>query len=93
MALDRVAEPMARADDPDTSKRAAARFRGKPWRSHYVAIRGVLGMKPMTGKEIAKLTGLTFEQVARRLPELETRGEARPTGVERDGCREWEWML
>jgi len=87
--VNRVAEPLARSTDPDTSKRAAARMRGHPCRSHYVAIMGAL-WRPMTGKDIARLTGLTFEQVARRLPELETRGEIRPTGQVRDGAREWE---
>ena len=90
--MNRLAEPLARAGDPSTSKRAAVRMRGLPCRSHYVAIMGAL-WRPMTGKDIARLTGLTFEQVARRLPELQTRGEIRPTGVERDGCREWERVV
>ena len=87
--MNRLAEPLARSSDPDTSKRAAVRMRGHPCRSHWVAIHGCM-WRPMTGKEIAKLTGLTFEQVARRLPEMQTRGEVRPTGNERDGAREWE---
>jgi len=45
--------------------------------------------RPMTGREIGKLAGMTMEQASRRLPELEQRGEVRPTGEERDGCRVW----
>ena len=81
-------QPRARATDPQTSHDAARAFRGKPCRNHYLLILGVMH-RPMTGREIAKLTGLSMEQVCRRLPELEQRGEVRPTGEERDGCRVW----
>ena len=48
----------------------------------------------MTAKDISKLTGLTVEQVCRRLPEMEGR-TARVVQFEgddliRDGFRVWE---
>lgn len=82
-------EPRARADDPNTSKRAAARMRGLPCRSHYVAIMGVL-WRPMVPPEISKLTGLSIVQIDRRRKELLERGDIRLTGKERDGYAEWE---
>ena len=81
-------QPRARNSDPATSHKAAAAFRGKPCHSHYVAIMGAL-WRPMSAREIAKCTGMTMEQVCRRLPELQQRGEVAPTGEERDGCRVW----
>lgn len=86
--MNSLAEPRARADDPDTSKRAAARMRGLPCRSHWVAILGVL-WRPMTPPEISKLTGLSIVQIDRRRKELIDRGDIRLTGVERDGYQEW----
>ena len=82
-------EPRARATDPDTSKRAAAGFRGHPCRSHYVAITGAL-WRPMIPPEIAKLTGLDVVQIDRRRKELLDRGVIRLTGRVRDGYQEWE---
>ena len=87
-------QPRARNSDPQTSQDAARAFRGKPCRNHYLLILGVMH-RPMTGREIAKLTGLSMEQVCRRLPELDRAGLARPTDVVRrsrsgHGERVWE---
>ena len=82
-------EPRARAADPDTSKRAAVRMRGKACASHYVCILGAL-YRPLIPPEIARLTGLTVVQIDRRRKELLERGDIRLTGVERDGYQEWE---
>ena len=59
--------PRARQADPQTSKDAAARASHAP--SHQQAILGVL-WRPMTQFEIAKFTGLSPEQVHKRLSEL-----------------------
>ena len=85
-------QPRARATDPDTSKRAAVRFAGKPWLSHYVRIMGAL-YRPLIPPEIARLTGLTVVQIDRRRKELLERGDIRLTGVERDGYQEWARAL
>jgi hypothetical protein len=63
----RTLPPRARATDPQTSKAAAARASHAP--SHQEAILGVL-WRPMTQFEIARLTGLSPEQVHKRLSEL-----------------------
>ena len=87
--FDTVTEPRARASDPDTSKRAAVRFRGKPCQSHYVVIMGAL-WRPMIPPEIAKLTGLSVVQIDRRRKELLDVGAIRLTGRVREGYQEWE---
>lgn len=85
----------ARADDPDTSKAAAlaaAEFAG----DHRAKILGsLLTQGEGTCYEIAARTGLDHVAVARRLPELEERGVAKPTDATRKGptgrsCRVWE---
>lgn len=81
-------EPRARESDPDTSKRAAQSFRGKPCLSHYLSILGAL-WRPMVPPEIAKLTGLSVVQIDRRRKELLERGDIVLTGRERDGYQEW----
>lgn len=73
----------ARATDPETSHGAAQRvaeFAG----THCERIIKCLPMYgPQTNDEIATRTGLTPVQVDRRLPDLEDRGEAEPTGETR----------
>ena len=81
-------DPRARATDPGTSQRAAAKFRGHPCKSHYVAIVGAL-WRPMIPPEISRLTGLSIVQLDRRRKELIERGAVKLTGVERDGYQEW----
>lgn len=70
----------ARADDPETSHAAAAAaesFVG----THCDRILACLRRcGPLTKDEIAARTGLTAVQVDRRLPDLEEREEAAPTG-------------
>jgi hypothetical protein len=81
--------PRARKSDPDTSHRAASRVSGVVV-DHRNRIMAVL-VGRMTIKEIARAIGsLDHVQVARRMPELEEQGRARPTDERRDGCRCWE---
>ena len=84
---------LARATDPATSHAAAAQSRAFAW-DHRTAILGCL-WRPMIASEIAKLTGMTVEQVCRRLPELEKDGLVKLTGIERKNAmgrafRKWE---
>jgi hypothetical protein len=88
--------PLARNADPATSHQAAENARAFA-RDHYALILGVL-WRPMIGPEVAMFTGLTMEQVCRRLPELEQLSQVRRTGSTRTGpkgtsCREWERCL
>lgn len=81
----------ARNTDPDTSHEAANSidFRNK----HFKVILYVL-TNPMGKDGIAKLSGLSGEQVCRRLTEMERLKLVRPTGkkVKSDaGCNEREW--
>jgi len=70
----------ARADDPATSHTAAemaAPFVG----THCERVLACLKLHgPQTKDEIAARIGLTPVQVDRRLPDLEERGQAEPTG-------------
>ena len=84
-----------RANDPITSVMAgerAARFAGK----HYPRILAALNdEKALTAGEIAQITGMSVEQVCRRLPELERERQVRVVQFEghdliRDGYRVWE---
>ena len=85
--------PVARRHDPATSH-AAATSMTRAALDHHEVILGVL-WRPMTIYHIAMLTGLDHVQVARRMPELEQLGQARPTGETAAGpsgreCRIWE---
>jgi len=88
--------PLARRSDPETSHAAAeasAEFRGE----HHRKILEVLGWYGPLGKSgIAKLSGLDHVAVARRLPELQRKGLASPTGrtvPSTSGRLEREWGL
>jgi len=88
--------PAARRDDPQTSKAAALSMTG-PHYAHQSAILGAM-WTAMTIYDIARLTGLSHVQVARRLPELRDLGHVRPTGKTAAGntgreCRLWERIL
>ena len=85
----------ARASDPITSVIAgerAALFAGK----HYPRIMQALeDEKTLTAGEIAQVTGMSVEQVCRRLPELQARGQVQVVQFEgedllRNGYRVWE---
>lgn len=82
--------PRARRSDPSTSHEAAkraARFAA----SHAGRILEALRIHPMTAKEISTHTGLSVEQVCRRLPEI-TGAHVMARGghaIERDGYRVW----
>ncbi|MCD2164306.1 hypothetical protein [Comamonas koreensis] len=85
----------ARASDPITSVIAAehaALFAGK----HYTRILAALDdEKTLTAGEMARVTGMSVEQVCRRLPELQARGQVQVVQFEgedllRNGYRVWE---
>lgn len=70
----------ARADDPETSRTAAAmavQFVGKHCERIFAAL---LVHGPMTKDEIAERTGLSPVQVDRRLPDLRAQRKAEPNG-------------
>jgi hypothetical protein len=76
-----------RRTDPDTSKDAARAAVSTKRQHQRLQIRGVLQWYgPMTGKEIATLTGMTFTEVSRAISEVA--GISR-TGKRRDGSAEW----
>ncbi len=78
-----------RRNDPDTSRRAAERAQGSA-KGHCQRILDVFAPETdWTAAEIAKVTGLTVEQCARRLPDLKAAGRVDLTGQERDGFRVW----
>jgi len=85
----------ARASDPITSVIAGERagvFTGK----HYARILAALNdEKTLTAGEMAQATGMSVEQVCRRLPELQARGQVQVVQFEgedllRNGYRVWE---
>lgn len=85
----------ARASDPITSVIAgerAALFAG----NHYGRILAALDdEKSLTAGEMAQATGMSVEQVCRRLPELQARGQVQVVQFEgedllRNGYRVWE---
>ena len=78
-----------RKTDPSTSQKAAERARSFSG-GHCLKILSEFDPGVgLTANELARYTGLTVEQVCRRLPDLEAANELRPTGQERDGFRVW----
>lgn len=80
----------ARSTDPETSHKAARRadhFAS----THAGRILEALRISPMTAGEISQHTGLSVEQVCRRLPEITGVRVVQQGGVdlERDGYRVW----
>jgi hypothetical protein len=85
--------PRARNNDALTSHEAA--FHALTFAKHYRARILAVLIRPMTIYDIAEQTGLDHVQIARRMPELQTMGLARPTGATERGrtggmCRLWE---
>lgn len=80
----------ARRTDPSTSH-AAAKRAGRFAASHAGRILEALRIQPMTAGEISQHTGLSVEQVCRRLPEITGVRVVQQGGVdlERDGYRVW----
>lgn len=89
---------LARRRDPVTSKRAAEKvvpYLGKQQREALASLRH---HGPCTTQKLGALVSgfqdseavRLHYQFARRLPELESMGLARPTGEVRDGSRVWE---
>ena len=86
--------PMARHSDPDTSHEAAAQAKELQARHHRLIIECLQAHGPMGKDGIAARTALTGVAVARRLPELERTGQAKPTGrrvSSTTGRSEREW--
>ena len=82
---------LARRNDPQTSKDAAASDK----RRLYEAMKAVCGSVPnFTAPEAAQraamLHGGTAESYRKRVHELQRDGVIRLTGDRRDGCRVWE---
>jgi hypothetical protein len=78
---------MSHSNDPSTSRKAAKKaikYKGE----HHLKILQALDFKPMTGKELAQFTGLSFVQIARRLHELEPMFIVK-TGRKRDNAMEY----
>jgi predicted Rossmann fold nucleotide-binding protein DprA/Smf involved in DNA uptake len=85
--------PRARNGDALTSHEAAANAKTFAT-DHRACILGVM-WRALDASRIAKFTGLSIEQVCRRLPELEEAGRVRLTGATVVGLngskfREWE---
>jgi predicted Rossmann fold nucleotide-binding protein DprA/Smf involved in DNA uptake len=85
--------PRARNGDALTSHEAAERAKAFA-QDHRASILGVM-WRPMTADAVARVTGLSIEQVCRRLPEMEREGTVRLTGNTVKGAngsnfREWE---
>jgi hypothetical protein len=83
----------ARRADPWTSH-TAAEMVGRFARGHYGLILTALRQGPGTQHDIAKRVPLRFDQVHKRLPELELYGLVEPTGETKPGpsgtpCRVW----
>lgn len=87
-------ERRARGSDPETSHESAARLPNFA-HGHYALILGSLKLDgEQTIYELARSTGLTHVQVARRTAELHDAGYARPSGDTRESptgrnCRVW----
>ena len=78
-----------RKNDPGTSQKAAERARSFSG-GHCLKILSEFDPGVgLTANELARYTGLTVEQVCRRLPDLEAANELRLNGQERDGFRVW----
>lgn len=85
---------LARRDDPETSKAAAARVPHFA-SAHHAKIYSALLERPGTIYDLAHRTKLTHVQVARRLPELEELEVVEPTNETRPSpygraCRVWQ---
>lgn len=74
------APPLARRTDPVTSHQAAESAAELQARQHRVILSALKQFGPSSKDRIAVLTRLTGVQVCRRLPELERRQLAIPTG-------------
>lgn len=89
-------QPRARNRDPATSHAAAASMRACVGHQAGRILYALKHGGPGTCWDIsARCVGLDHVAIARRLPELEQGGYARPTGEERPGpngraCRVWE---
>lgn len=76
----------ARSSDPVTSKRAAGRVASAASAQRERIYWELLSAdRPLTAHDLATLTGLTQVQCCRRLPDLERKGRAEPTGETRPG--------
>ena len=87
--------PLFRNTDPDTSRDAGAA--AGEWRDqHEALILEALAIGPAGKTTIGVRTGLTDQQVIRRMADLRRKNAVKPTGarvLSRAGRREAEWRL
>ncbi len=81
---------LVRNRDPQTSHKAAERAETFKSSQSIVILESLLLHGPQTAKDMEMTTCLNSVQVSRRTGALEDSGQIRATGVERDGCREFE---
>ena len=73
----------ARADDIDTSKRAARLAEPNAMRHKVIILEALEKYGPLTSEEISKRTGLSLWQCGRRVPDLRADGFVVDTGFRR----------
>lgn len=78
-ARESFAVTRTRAVDPDTSFDAAKSMREGSAVHCALILNALKTMGPASASQLAARTGLTQIQVARRLPDLEREGKAKPT--------------
>jgi hypothetical protein len=81
--------PLARREDPDTSKDAAMRIVGRLSQLQQDVLSAYVELGPMTAKRAEKLPRfehLGYSTVRKRTGELWRRGLLRDTGRREDGC-------
>ena len=76
---ERFAITRTRAADPDTSYNAAVSMRSAASVHCSLILNALKTMGPASASQLAARTGLTQVQIARRLPDLEREGKAKPT--------------
>ena len=95
LTLDEVfAATRTRRRDPDTSFDAAKSMRQAASVHCALILNALKTMGPASASQLAARTGLTQVQIARRLPDLEKDGKARPTDQTRktaSGRQERVW--
>lgn len=88
MYLDDI-KPVARRTDPQTSHDAAKRAERFAATHAGKIIAALKEHGPSTPEGLSERTGLTVVQLCRRLPEIQAKGLAEPTGEVVNGFRVW----
>lgn len=81
-----------RNTDPATSEMAAKKMvnTGRLQTQCASVLAALRKFAPCTGKELALLSGLSYDIIRRRLSDLGKKRLAETTGMVREGAREWE---